>query len=84
MEGARAALAAITKESKVSKRIYIVEHEGGQKNLVDALSAAGAVKHVVRELYKVRIAKAREIADMLAEGFTVEDADPAVDPTGGA
>jgi len=54
-------------------RIYVVESES-ELSLVRAVSAAGAINHVVKEQYKVRVASADDVAEYMAQGATIEDA----------
>jgi hypothetical protein len=58
-------------------RLYIVERVGIEAvgpRLVDAYSGPAAVSHVVRPIYKARIASAKEVATLVASGVQVEDA----------
>jgi hypothetical protein len=56
-------------------RLYIVERVGIESvgpRIVDAYSGPSAVSHVVRPIYKARIASAKEVAVLVASGVQVE------------
>ena len=58
-------------------RLYIVERVGIESvgpRIVDAYSRHSAVSHVVRPIYKARIASAKEVAVLVASGVQVERA----------
>lgn len=54
-------------------RIYVVENKD-ETHLVEALSAAQAVRHVVRERYSVRIATTKLVAELMQVGIPLESA----------
>jgi hypothetical protein len=58
----------------MDKRIYVVETPAGQV-LVEATSQAQAVNTVVSGLYKARIAKPKEIVEMMQTGTKWADND---------
>lgn len=55
-------------------RIYVVASDGKPFRLVDATSAAQALRHVAKDAYQVTVAKTRDVAFLMAKGVTVEDA----------
>lgn len=59
----------------MNTRIYIIEEEGREApRLVEAVSAAAALRHVVEPLYCARLADARDVARAMTAGATVETA----------
>jgi hypothetical protein len=58
----------------VNKRIYIVSSPNGQ-TLVEATSQAQAIGSVVGTLYKARIAKPKEIVELMQTGNKPTDND---------
>ena len=58
----------------MKKRLYIVE-VGDAVKLVEAISKAAARNYVLKDIADVRIASAREAADLVSEGTKVEGAD---------
>ena len=58
----------------MNKRIYIVSTPTGQ-TLVEATSQAQAVNTVVGTLYKARIAKPKEIVELMQTGNKPNDND---------
>ena len=61
----------------MAKRIYAVESANGVR-LVEAISRAHAIDHVVSDTYEAFIPTQRELLDFVATGLTVEQAE---DPT---
>lgn len=55
-------------------RIYVVIHDD-EKRLVEATSAAQAIRHCVRPRYNARAASPKDVATMLASGARVERAE---------
>ncbi len=55
-------------------RIYRVSDEEEAGFLVEAASAASALRHVAAKRFRVEIAKPKDIAQMMADGAKVEDA----------
>lgn len=63
-------------------RIYVVVH-GEERRLVEATSAAQAIRHCVRNKYSAKAATPKEIALLMGHGLTVEKAaDDGLIPTG--
>lgn len=58
-------------------RIYALtpKNDGAKPRLVDTTSPAKAMAHVSQELYSVKAAGAREVAEMMAAGVALEKAD---------
>lgn len=54
-------------------RIYVVEDEQ-TISLVRATSPSQALNHVVKNNYKVRVATTDDVADLMSQGATVDDA----------
>lgn len=54
-------------------RIYVVLHQD-EKRLIEAGSAAQAIRHCVQNKYVARPATTKDIATLMAAGFTVEKA----------
>lgn len=56
-------------------RIYVVlEKSTGEKRLIDATSAAQAIRHCVSVKYSAKPATPKEIAAAMSSGLTVETA----------
>ena len=60
----------------MDKRIYKVTDNSGLKKeqLVLATSQAQALRHIAGKTYKVEIAKAIDVAEMVRDGVQVENA----------
>lgn len=54
-------------------RIYIVLH-GEERRLVEATSAAQAIRHCVKDVYRAKPATPKDVAANLAVGIIVEHA----------
>lgn len=54
-------------------RIYVVIH-GEERRLIDAGSAAQAIRHCVKNKYQAKPAGPKEIATLLGSGMSVERA----------
>ncbi len=52
-------------------RIYVVM-TGEDRRLVEASSAAQAIRHCVRGVYTAKVAATKELAQMMAAGMKVE------------
>lgn len=60
-------------------RIYVVEYPSAQgvvRRLVDATSAAAAIKHCVAETHAAKIAAPKALASLMGEGIRVEKSEP--------
>ena len=55
-------------------RIYIVTAKGKTQRLVEATSAAQAIRHCVAQEYAAKVAGAKDVANLAATGTTVEKA----------
>lgn len=57
-------------------RIYLVQshREGDRARLIEAASAAQAVRHVVSKEYEARVPTTKEVASAMAAGIQVEAA----------
>jgi hypothetical protein len=55
----------------MASRIYIVEI-GTEVKLVEAISKAAARNHALKEMASVRIASAKDAAELVAEGKKIE------------
>lgn len=55
-----------------SGRIYVVE-DADSVSLVRAVSAGKALNHVCKSQYQVRVATADDVADLMAQGATIDD-----------
>ena len=68
------------------KRLYVVTeqlHDGGfKRHLVNALSAAAALRHVVTPRFDVSSAKPMDVASIMSAGGVIEEAWNEPDPTG--
>lgn len=58
----------------MTTRIYVIMQKDKPNRLVDASSAAQAIRHCVSTEYSSRVATAKDVADMLAHGVVVEQA----------
>lgn len=54
-------------------RIYVVIN-GEERRLVEAGSAAQAIRHCVRHRYNAKVATPKEVASFMAAGFSIEHA----------
>ena len=54
-------------------RIYVVLC-GDEKRLVEASSAAQAIRHCVKDRYTAKVANTKELAQAMKEGLQVEQA----------
>lgn len=54
-------------------RIYYVA-DGHETRLIDATSAAAAIRHCAVRRYRYGVAKPKQIADLMASGIRVEQA----------
>lgn len=54
-------------------RIYVVSH-GEERRLIDATSAAQAIRHCVRSKYAAKPAVPKELAHLMSSGVTIERA----------
>jgi len=62
-------------EITLNTRIYIVtEIESGSKFLIDAGTSAQAIRHVVNNSFSSKVATTKEVAALMADGHTVEQA----------
>ena len=57
-------------------RIYVVKQKGSgdTQRLIDATSAAAAIRYCARNLYEAKAAGPRDIADLMAGGQRIERA----------
>ncbi len=55
----------------MAARLYVVEDDGSM-TIVRAVSEAKALQHVVKGQFKVRIAKADDVAEYMGQGGEVE------------
>lgn len=55
-------------------RIYRVERETEPPQLVEAATAAQALRHVTRKAYQVKTATTKEVASLVGQGVKVEQA----------
>lgn len=65
-------------------RIYVVTGNGaqtGSKRLVDAVSAAQAIRHCAKEIYTAQAASPKEIAALMSNGTQIEQANEATTNT---
>ena len=65
----------------MQSRIYVVMN-GEQRRLVDATSAAQAVRYCVANVYKAKPATPKEIAALMSGGLLVERATSQTESTG--
>ncbi len=56
-------------------RIYVVIETDGTKRMVEATSQNQAISHCVQGRYKATVASAKDVAQLTAEGITVEKAE---------
>lgn len=56
-------------------RLYVVQ-DGDNERLIEATSAASAIRHAALDRYTANIAKPKTIADLMANGVRVEQAKP--------
>lgn len=54
-------------------RIYVVINKE-ERRLVEATSAAQAIRHCVRNVYAAHVAGTKELASLMSQGVTVERA----------
>jgi hypothetical protein len=59
-----------------AKRIYIVTGPAGRQLLVEAVSQSAAINSVVSNLYSARIAKPKEIVELMQVGLALSDDTP--------
>jgi hypothetical protein len=57
-----------------ARRLYAVEWPEGVTHLVDAISEAQAIRHVVKDKVKAHLPTTREVAELVASGVKVEKA----------
>ena len=56
-------------------RIYVVVNkQTGEKRLVEAISAAQAIRHCVQNIYEAKPGNPKDIAQAMGEGLKVEQA----------
>ncbi len=54
-------------------RIYVVLNKADQsRRLVEAATAAQAVRHCVQNVYEAKVAGSKEVASLMREGFQLE------------
>lgn len=58
----------------MASRIYIVNMKGAKPKLVDATTAAQAVRHVAKGLITTKVATAKETAELMQQGVQLESA----------
>lgn len=56
----------------MATRIYIVNMKGAKPKLVDASTAAQAVRHVAKGLITTKVASAKETAELMKQGVELE------------
>lgn len=61
-----------------NSRIYIVT-DGELKHLVEAATQAQALRHVVKSVFQVKVATAKEVADLIKKGASVQTASSEVE-----
>jgi hypothetical protein len=67
-------------DEKKVKRLYVVRSDDSCR-LVNAVSGAAALRHVVKPVYRVLPAKASDVATILTAGGKVEQADDEGEPS---
>lgn len=55
-------------------RIYLVDERGASVRLVEASSAAQAIRHVVRHKFTAHAATPKAVATLMARGIVLEQA----------
>lgn len=55
-------------------RIYTVAQETGDKFLIEAATPAQALRHVTAGMFRVEVASAKDVAQLMAQGVKVESA----------
>lgn len=55
-------------------RIYLVTSSNGNKALIDAGTPSQALRAVAKTLFQVKVASAREVGALVAEGYKIEPA----------
>ncbi len=57
-----------------NSRIYIVNMKGSKPKLVDAITAAQALRHVAKGVITTKVATAKETAELMKQGIELETA----------
>jgi hypothetical protein len=59
-------------------RLYIIRNKKtGEARIIEASTAAAAIKHVVSDSFRVEVGKAKEVALLMSEGVKHEQIRPA-------
>lgn len=62
----------------MTTRIYVVVQKDKPSRLVEATSAAQAIRHCAQQEYSAGIARPKDVASLLCAGTTVEKANEAI------
>lgn len=58
----------------MATRIYVVQMKGAKPKLVDASTAAQAIRHVAKGIITAKVATAKETAELMKSGASLESA----------
>lgn len=58
----------------MATRIYVVEMKGAKPKLIDATTAAQAIRHVAKGIISAKVATAKQTAELMKAGASLESA----------